>query len=78
LCGVQEAEVAEVTAAYQRLEKVVSSHLVGLQRAMESTVPLPQSAAGQATQPIDKAVDISALSASCQDENVYNTMNGYM
>lgn len=64
--------MAEIAGAYQRLEKVVSSHLLGLQRAMESTVPHPD----QAPSALGKIADLSVLSACCNDENVLNTLSG--
>lgn len=63
--------MAEITGAYHRLEKVVSSHLLGLQRAMETAVPHQD----QVPTATGKAADLSVLS-SCTDENACNTISG--
>jgi hypothetical protein len=68
--AMQEAEVQEITSSFQRLEKVVCAHLVGLQKALESSAPAK---AGQTA--LDKsATDMSVLSGCFNDENMLNVM----
>lgn len=67
---MQEAEVQEITSSFQRLEKVVCAHLVGLQKALESSAPAQ---AGQTA--LDKsATDMFVLSGCFNDENMLNVM----
>ena len=76
----QEAEVADITASYQRLEKVVVAHLQGLQKAMLGDAPTMAVSQQQTTssqrcgeQPAHH-LDDSVLSCSFNDENVFNSM----
>ena len=70
----QETEVADITASYQRLEKVVVAHLQGLNKALQGD--LTQQQQQQQTQPtyLEQHMDDSMLSCSFNDENMFNSM----
>ncbi len=74
----QEAEVADITASYHRLEKVVVAHLQGLQKAMLGDAPaLSVSQQQQTSQRCGEPahhLDDSVLSCSFNDENMFNSM----
>jgi len=67
----QETEVADITASYQRLEKVVVAHLQGLNKALQGDLIQQQQ-----TQPtyLEQHMDDSMLSCSFNDENMFNSM----
>ena len=66
--------MAEITMAYQRLEKVVLAHLNEMQKALE-TMPAPSNEACGVS--LDRsAADLSVLSGGYNDENVLNVMQG--
>lgn len=75
----QETEVADITASYQRLEKVVVAHLQGLNKALQgdlSQLQQQQTQAQAQAQPtyLEQHMDDSMLSCSFNDENMFNSM----
>ena len=69
----QETEVADITASYQRLEKVVVAHLQGLNKALQGDLNQQQQNQNQPTY-LEQHMDDSMLSCSFNDENMFNSM----
>lgn len=72
----QETEVADITASYQRLEKVVVAHLQGLNKALQGDLSQLQQQTQAQAQPtyLEQHMDDSMLSCSFNDENMFNSM----